>query len=69
VHTGANEDRIKKKRRKPANKGSQSRDIQEVFCGDAFKIIPMPTVAAGYNDEMNHVDRGDQLRAYTIYEH
>ncbi|KAK2685569.1 hypothetical protein QWA68_015861 [Fusarium oxysporum] len=28
VHTGANEDRIKKTRRKPANKGSQSRDIQ-----------------------------------------
>jgi hypothetical protein len=29
----------------------------------------IPTVAAQYNDEMNHVDRGDQIRSYTTYEH
>jgi hypothetical protein len=29
----------------------------------------MPTVAATYNEEMNHVDRGDQLRSYTPYDH
>jgi hypothetical protein len=32
-------------------------------------IIAIPTVAASYNDEMNHVDRGDQLRSYTSYKH
>ncbi|RKK80162.1 hypothetical protein BFJ68_g16379 [Fusarium oxysporum] len=32
-------------------------------------MIPIPTVAAQYNDEMNHVDRGDQIRSYTTYEH
>ncbi|KAF4417297.1 transcriptional regulatory [Fusarium acutatum] len=32
-------------------------------------MIPIPTVAAQYNDEMNHVDRGDQIRSYTMYEH
>jgi hypothetical protein len=36
---------------------------------ESFKIIPIPTVAAQYNDEMNHVDRGDQIRSYTTYEH
>ncbi|ENH74977.1 hypothetical protein FOC1_g10001048, partial [Fusarium oxysporum f. sp. cubense race 1] len=29
----------------------------------------IPTVSASYNDEMNHVDRGDQIRSYTSYEH
>jgi hypothetical protein len=69
VHTGADEERIRKKRKRPANKGIQSQAMQQVFGGDAFKIIPLPTVAADYNCEMNYVDRGDQLRAYTTYEH
>ncbi|KAJ3454048.1 hypothetical protein MRS44_018680 [Fusarium solani] len=32
-------------------------------------MINIPTVAAAYNDEMNHVDRGDQLRSYYKYDH
>lgn len=41
-----------------------------VFFGDeAVKMINIPTVAAAYNEEMNHVDRGDQLRSYYKYEH
>jgi hypothetical protein len=41
-----------------------------VFFGDeAIKVISIPTVAAAYNHEMNHVDRGDQLRSYTGYDH
>ncbi|KAJ0134870.1 Uncharacterized protein HZ326_22075 [Fusarium oxysporum f. sp. albedinis] len=40
------------------------------FFGDeAVKLISIPTVAATYNDEMNHVDRGDQMRAYQGYDH
>jgi hypothetical protein len=71
VHSGAEGDRTPKKRRFPAKKGtkSESRRLQEVFGGDAFKVIPIPSIAAQYNDEMNHVDRGDQLRSYTTYEH
>ncbi|ENH72260.1 hypothetical protein FOC1_g10004497 [Fusarium oxysporum f. sp. cubense race 1] len=41
----------------------------EVFNGDQARIIPIPSVAAQYNDEMNHVDRGDQIRSYTSYQH
>jgi hypothetical protein len=29
----------------------------------------MLTIAASYNDEMNHVDRGDQRRSYLDYDH
>ncbi|KAJ0128603.1 putative oxidoreductase YusZ [Fusarium oxysporum f. sp. albedinis] len=32
-------------------------------------MINMPIVAAKYNDQMNHVDRGDQLRSYYKYDH
>jgi hypothetical protein len=71
VHTGADKERTPKKRKKPANTGSkaQSRQIQQLFGNAATKVISIPTVAASYNDEMNHVDRGDQLRSYTSYEH
>lgn len=69
MHSGADKERTEKKRKKPANKGARSRAIEEAFGGDSFKIIPIPTVSAEYNNEMNHVDRGDQLRSYTTYEH
>ncbi|KAK7589630.1 hypothetical protein V3481_008609 [Fusarium oxysporum f. sp. vasinfectum] len=71
VHTGADNDRTLKKRKSPAKKAtkSESQQIERIFGGDAFKVIPIPTVAADYNDEMNHVDRGDQLRSYTMYDH
>ncbi|SCO91021.1 uncharacterized protein FRV6_15149 [Fusarium oxysporum] len=71
VHTGADEDRTLKKRKSLAKKSikSESQRIQQVFGGDAFKIVPIPIVAAEYIDEMNRVDRGDELRSYTTYEH
>jgi hypothetical protein len=69
MHSGANKERIEKKRKKPANKGAQSRAIEEFFSSNTFKIIPIPTVAAKYNNEINHIDRGDQLRSYITYEH
>ncbi|KAL9561175.1 hypothetical protein ACKAV7_014530 [Fusarium commune] len=64
-------ERTLKKRKLPAKRGTkaESQRLQQVFNGEAFKIIPIPTVAAQYNDEMNHVDRGDQMRSYTTYEH
>jgi hypothetical protein len=69
VLSGAPHERTPKKRKKPAKRGTkaESQRLQQVFNGDSFKIIPIPTVAAQYIDEMNHVDRGDQIRSYTTY--
>ncbi|RKK72279.1 hypothetical protein BFJ68_g18286, partial [Fusarium oxysporum] len=71
VLSGAPHERTLKKRKKPAKRGTkaESQRLQQVFNSDSFKIIPIPTVAAQYNDEMNHVDRGDQIRSYTTYQH
>jgi hypothetical protein len=69
VHSGADKERTEKKRRKPANKGAPSQAIEEAFGGNSFKIIPILTVTSKYNNEINHVNRGDQLRSYTTYEH
>ncbi|RKK86522.1 hypothetical protein BFJ68_g17134 [Fusarium oxysporum] len=71
VHTGAPHERTLKKRKLPAKRGikAEAQELQRLFNGDSFKMIPIPTVAAQYNDEMNHVDRGDQIRSYTTYEH
>ena len=69
VYSGADDQRTPKRRKKPANKGAQSKPIQETFSDAVMKVIPIPTVSASYNDEMNHVDRGDQIRSYTSYEH
>ncbi|KAM5528651.1 lysophospholipase [Fusarium oxysporum f. sp. phaseoli] len=71
VHSGASHGRTLKKRKLPAKRGTkaEAQQLQQIFNGDSFKMIPIPTVAAQYNDEMNHVDRGDQIRSYTTYEH
>ncbi|KAF5541353.1 ac transposable element-derived 4 [Fusarium phyllophilum] len=71
VHSGAPHERTPKKRKLPAKRGTkaEARRLQQVFNGDSFKMIPIPTVAAAYNDEMNHVDRGDQIRSYTTFAH
>jgi hypothetical protein len=71
VHSGTSHDRTLKKRKLPAKRGTkaEAQQLQQIFNGDSFKMIPIPTVAAQYNDEMNHVDRGDQIRSYTTYEH
>jgi hypothetical protein len=55
----------------PAKRGTkaEARRLKEVFNGDQARIIPIPSVAAQYNDEMNHVDRGDQIRSYSSYQH
>ena len=69
VYSGADDQRTPKRRKKPANKGAQSKPIRETFGDAVIKVIPIPTVSASYNDEINHVDRGDQIRFYTSYEH
>ncbi|KAF4419461.1 hypothetical protein FACUT_11478 [Fusarium acutatum] len=63
--------RTPKERKLPTKKGTkaEAQRLKEVFNGDQAKIIPIPSVAAQYNDEMNHVDRGDQIRSYTSYQH
>ncbi|KAI6751881.1 hypothetical protein HG531_006577 [Fusarium graminearum] len=71
VHSRASHERTPKKRKMPAKRGTKAEQyrLQEYFNGESFKIISIPTIAAQYNNEMNHVDRGDQIRSYTTYEH
>jgi hypothetical protein len=40
-----------------------------LFGSEPAKLISIPTIAASYNDEMNHVDRGDQRRSCLGYDH
>lgn len=40
-----------------------------MFGADYVKEVTVPTVTAAYNDEMNSVDIGDQLRAYAGFDH
>ncbi|KAI7772027.1 hypothetical protein LZL87_011720 [Fusarium oxysporum] len=66
VLNGASHEYTLKKRKLRAKRGTkaEAKRLQQVFNGDTFK-----TIAAQYNDEMNYVDRGDQIRSYTTYEH
>jgi hypothetical protein len=63
------DERTDKKRKKPSTEHLRARPIQLYFGEETNKVISIPTTAAAYNDEMNHVDRGDQLRSYTSYDH
>jgi hypothetical protein len=69
VFTGADDERVIRQRKKPSSKKSEAKPIRLFFGNEAIKMINIPTVAAAYNDEMNHVDRGDQLRSYYKYDH
>ncbi|KAG6979370.1 hypothetical protein BFJ70_g17526 [Fusarium oxysporum] len=51
VYSGADDQRTLKRRKKPADKGAQSKPIQETFGDVAIKVIPIPTVSTPYNDE------------------
>ncbi|KAG6979697.1 PiggyBac transposable element-derived protein 4 [Fusarium oxysporum f. sp. conglutinans] len=69
VFTGADDERVLRQRKKPSSKKSEAKPIRRFFGDEAIKMINIPTVAAKYNDQMNHVDRGDQLRSYYKYDH
>ncbi|KAI8648825.1 DDE-Tnp-1-7 domain-containing protein [Fusarium sp. Ph1] len=69
VFTGADDERVIRQRKKPSSKKSEAKPIRRFFRNEAVEMINIPTVAAAYNDEMNHVDRGDQLRSYYKYDH
>ncbi|RKK31123.1 hypothetical protein BFJ66_g15994 [Fusarium oxysporum f. sp. cepae] len=60
---------VKRKRKRPNTMEARARPIQRFFGDEAVKDFNIPLVAAIYNDEMNHVDRGDQLRASLGYNH
>ncbi|KAJ3454535.1 hypothetical protein MRS44_013135 [Fusarium solani] len=63
------DERCERWRKRPSTTTSTARPIQRFFSDEPVKLISIPTVAAAYNDEMNHVDRGDQRRAYQGYDH
>ncbi|EWZ27983.1 hypothetical protein FOZG_18311 [Fusarium oxysporum Fo47] len=71
THSATPLNRTPKERKLPAKRGTkaEAQRLKEVFNGDQSRIIPIPSIAAQYNDEMNHVDRGDQIRSYTSYQH
>jgi hypothetical protein len=60
---------VKRKRKRPNTMEARARPIQRFFGEEAVKEFEIPSFAAIYNDEMNHVDRGDQLRASLGYDH
>ncbi|KAI8710682.1 hypothetical protein NCS52_01549000 [Fusarium sp. LHS14.1] len=63
------EERCDRWRKRPSTKTPMARPIQRFFSGEPIKLISIPTIAASYNDEMNHVDRGDQRKSYLGYDH
>jgi hypothetical protein len=63
------DERCERWRKRPSTTTSTARPIRRFFGDEPVKLISIPTVAAAYNDEMNHVDRGDQRRAYQGYDH
>ncbi|EGU88224.1 hypothetical protein FOXB_01258, partial [Fusarium oxysporum f. sp. conglutinans Fo5176] len=63
------DERVNRKRKRPNTMEARARPIQRFFGEEAVKDFEIPSVAATYNDEMNHVDRGDQLRASLGYDH
>ncbi|ENH66786.1 hypothetical protein FOC1_g10007442 [Fusarium oxysporum f. sp. cubense race 1] len=71
MHSTAPLNRTPKERKLPAKRGTkaEAQRLKEVFNGDQARIIPIPSVAAQYNDKINHMDRGDQIRSYSLYQH
>ncbi|KAJ3453851.1 hypothetical protein MRS44_018483 [Fusarium solani] len=67
VFTG--DETTKRWRKRPSTQTPTARPTQRFFGGEPVKLISIPTIAASYSDEMNHVDRGDQRRSYLGYDH
>ena len=53
------DEKCKRKRKRLSIKKPIAWPIQRSFGAEAVKLISIPIVAASYNNEMNHVDRGD----------
>lgn len=58
-----------RERRLPTSTQPRSRAIKEFFGNEVVKEVPVPSVAADYNDLMNAVDIGDHLRSSLGFEH
>jgi hypothetical protein len=69
AYTGDDEERTKRKRKRPTTTHPRAKPIREEFGDEASKAISIPTVAVAYDDEMNHVDWRNQLRSYICYDH
>ena len=56
-------------RKRPNTDKARGRAILQMFGNQSKKELVIPAVGANYNNEMNSVDIGDQLRSYLGYDH
>lgn len=56
-------------RRRPTTTQARARPIKQKFGDEPVKVLPVPSIAADYNDFMGAVDIGDQLRASEGLDH
>ena len=56
-------------RKKPSSTKAQARPIQRFFGDEPVKKVQIPQIAADYNNKMNAVDIGDQLRSQYGFHH
>lgn len=56
-------------RHRPSAPTRAHRPIQEAFGDEPELLVEIPQFAAKYNNFMNAVDRGDQLRSYNSWSH
>ena len=56
-------------RRRPTTTQPRARPILQIFSDKPIKTLEIPSIAAEYNDNMNAVDIGDQLRQYLSNQH
>ncbi|KAG5747638.1 hypothetical protein H9Q70_009698, partial [Fusarium xylarioides] len=56
-------------RHRPSTEDRQNRPLRAAFGDDPELIVAIPEFAVDYNNYMNSVDRGDQLRSYDSWSH
>lgn len=56
-------------RKKPTSTKASARAIQRFFANQPVKEVQIPQVGVDYNNEMNGVDQGDQLRSNLGFDH
>ncbi|KAG5829134.1 hypothetical protein H9Q74_000801 [Fusarium xylarioides] len=56
-------------RHQPSTEDRQNRPLRAAFSDNPELIVAIPEFAVDYNNYMNSVNRGDQLRSYDSWSH